>query len=50
MNGQTTGMGVFSPIARELTCYRLGASTRAPGTLFPLRAPGKVCHHARNAL
>ena len=31
VNDQNTGVGVFAPIARELTCYRYGASPTARG-------------------
>ena len=31
VNDQNTGVGVFSPIAKELTCYRFGASPQAKG-------------------
>lgn len=31
VNHQNTGVGVFSPIAKELTCYRFGASPQAKG-------------------
>jgi hypothetical protein len=31
VNSQNTGVGIFSPVARELTCYRFGASPQAPG-------------------
>ena len=31
MNDHNTGVGVFSPIAKELTCYRFGASPQAAG-------------------
>jgi hypothetical protein len=31
VNDQNTGVGLFAPIARELTCYRFGASPTAAG-------------------
>ena len=31
VNDRNTGVGVFSPIAKELTCYRFGASPKAAG-------------------
>jgi len=31
VNDQNTGVGVFSPIAKELTCYRFGSSPQARG-------------------
>jgi hypothetical protein len=31
VNDQNTGVGIFSPIAKELTCYRFGSSPRAQG-------------------
>jgi len=31
VNDQNTGVGIFSPIAKELTCYRFGSSPQARG-------------------
>ena len=31
VNDQNTGIGIFSPVAKELTCYRFGSSPRAAG-------------------
>jgi hypothetical protein len=31
VNAENTGVALFSPIARELTCYRFGTSPSAPG-------------------
>lgn len=31
VNDQNTGVGVFSPIAKQLTCYRFGSSPQAKG-------------------
>jgi hypothetical protein len=31
VNDQNTGVGIFSPIAKELTCYRFGSSAQAKG-------------------
>ena len=31
VNDRNTGIGVFAPVAGELTCYRYGASPTAPG-------------------
>lgn len=31
VNEQNTGVGVFSPVAKQLTCYRFGASPQAKG-------------------
>ncbi len=30
VNDQNTGVGLFSPVAQELTCYRFGATPQAP--------------------
>ena len=31
VNAQNTGVGIFSPVAKEMTCYRFGASPQAKG-------------------
>ncbi len=31
VNNQNTGVGIFSPVAKELTCYRFGSSPQAKG-------------------
>ncbi len=31
VNDQNTGVGIFSPIAKELTCYRFGSSPKSAG-------------------
>jgi len=31
VNDQNTGVGIFAPVARELTCYRFGASPSEKG-------------------